>query len=101
MAELSETEATQIREEISNQTAFTRDITRILIAEGGKLSGQEVKDRLETYYPEVNHGRLYPNLDRVVESGLAKKGTRDRRTNTYQVTQKGKRFIEAINQIGE
>ncbi|ELY99975.1 hypothetical protein C480_19519 [Natrialba aegyptia DSM 13077] len=44
---------------------------------------------------EINHGRLYPNLDDLVDKGLLKKGERDKRTNMYTVTQRGRREIEA------
>jgi DNA-binding PadR family transcriptional regulator len=46
--------------------------------------------RAEAYYePGINHGRLYPNLDTLVEKGLIEKGERDRRTNFYRTTRRG------------
>ena len=51
---------------------------------------------LEDYYEgEVHHGRLYPNLDELVDKGLVEKGTIDRRTNYYTLTQRGQREINA------
>jgi DNA-binding PadR family transcriptional regulator len=37
---------------------------------------------------------LYPNLDTLVEKGLVDKGQRDRRTNFYTLTRRGRREIE-------
>ena len=55
-----------------------------------------VKDELEDYYEKkIHHGRLYPNLDTLVAKGLVEKGQRDRRTNYYSLTQRGRREIEA------
>jgi DNA-binding PadR family transcriptional regulator len=44
---------------------------------------------------EIHHGRLYPNLDTLVEKGLVEKSQRDRRTNEYTTTRRGIREIEA------
>ena len=38
---------------------------------------------------------MYHNLDTLVEKGLVEKGTIDRRTNSYAITQRGRREIEA------
>jgi len=42
---------------------------------------------------EVNHGRLYPNLDELVNRGLLEKGERDNRTNWYALTEAGAQAI--------
>ena len=34
----------------------------------------------------VNHGRLYQNLDMLVEDGWVSKGKKDQRTNAYATT---------------
>jgi DNA-binding PadR family transcriptional regulator len=58
--------------------------------------GLAIKDELEQYYEgEVNHGRLYPNLDELVTKGLVEKGEKDRRTNVYYLTQRGERELDA------
>ena len=58
--------------------------------------GLAIKDELEQYYEtEIHHGRLYPNLDTFVEKGLVEKGQIDRRTNSYEVTQRGHREVDA------
>ena len=52
--------------------------------------GLAVKRELESYYGEsVNHGRLYPNLDDLVDKGLVEKGQLDKRTNEYAATELG------------
>ena len=43
---------------------------------------------------KVNHGRLYPNLDELVEIGLISKSMVDRRTNEYETTKTGREVIE-------
>jgi DNA-binding PadR family transcriptional regulator len=71
-------------------TAFQRDLLYVV---GGldRPHGLAVKAELEEYYDaEVNHGRLYPNLDDLVEMGLMEKGERDRRTNYYDLTEAGR-----------
>ncbi|MDR5657734.1 helix-turn-helix transcriptional regulator [Halodesulfurarchaeum sp. HSR-GB] len=58
--------------------------------------GLEIKDELEKVYEgEIHHGRLYPNLDTLVTKGLVDKGTIDKRTNSYELTRRGRREIEA------
>lgn len=53
--------------------------------------GSAIKEQLEDYYEnEIHHGRLYPNLDVLVE-----KGEKDRRTNAHSITRRGTREIEA------
>lgn len=70
-------------------TGFQRDVLYV-IAGADEPSGQDVKDVLDRYYgSEINHGRLYPNLDTVVNKGLVEKGTIDRRTNYYAITEAG------------
>ena len=76
-------------------TAFQRDL---LVAITGleKPHGLAVKDELKEYYEnEIHHGRLYPNLDTLVDEGLVEKGQIDRRTNQYELTDRGKRELDA------
>lgn len=76
-------------------TGFQRDL--LMVAAGLEdPHGLAIKDELENYYEgEIHHGRLYPNLDTLVEKGLLEKGTKDRRTNVYSLTRRGRREIEA------
>jgi len=54
------------------------------------MYGLAIKRQLESYYDsEVNHGRLYPNLDDLVEEGLVEKSELDKRTNQYALTDTG------------
>ncbi len=74
-------------------TGFQRDLMYV-IANNDQPSGQNIRRSIEPYYDgNVNHGRLYPNLDALVEDGYVVKGTQDQRTNFYEMTQKGKDAI--------
>ena len=75
-------------------TGFQRDLLYV-IAGAEQPSGQDVKEETEQYYSsEINHGRLYPNLDTVVNKELVEKGQLDRRTNYYAITDDGEQVIE-------
>ena len=75
-------------------TGFQRDLL-YTIAGLDKPHGLAIKDELEGYYEkEIHHGRLYPNLDTLVDKGLVEKGDKDRRTNFYTLTRRGRREIE-------
>ena len=75
-------------------TAFQRDL--LYTVNGlNEPHGLAVKDELENYYEkEIHHGRLYPNLDALVEKGMVKRGVKDRRTNSYSVTRRGQQEIK-------
>jgi len=76
-------------------TGFQRDLL-YTIAGQDEPHGLAIKDELEDYYEgEIHHGRLYPNLDTVVDKGLVEKGEVDQRTNFYTLTRRGRREIEA------
>jgi len=76
-------------------TGFQRDLLYV-IAGQDQPHGLAIKDELEEYYEqEIHHGRLYPNLDALVDKGLVEKGELDRRTNYYAETQRGQRELEA------
>lgn len=79
-------------------TAFQRDL--LYVTEGleneSAPHGLAIKERMDQDYSgEINHGRLYPNLDELVEKGLLEKGTIDKRTNSYSVTDRGRREVQA------
>jgi len=79
-------------------TGFQRDLLYV-IAGADQPSGQDVKDEVETYYnSEINHGRLYPNLDTLVNKDLVEKGQLDRRTNYYELSDQGHQAIEERRQ---
>jgi len=73
-------------------TAFQQNILVILAEE--PMYGLAIKRHLEDYYgTEVNHGRLYPNLDDLVEMGLIEKSELDKRTNQYELTEEGENAV--------
>jgi len=75
-------------------TGFQRDL--LYVIEGAdRPSGQDIKEEIETYYSsDINHGRLYPNLDTLVNKELVEKGELDRRTNYYAISDRGRQAIE-------
>jgi len=80
------------REAARELTAFQRNILTVLAEE--PRYGLAIKRELESYYGvEVNHGRLYPNLDDLVNEGFVEKSALDKRTNEYALTDAG---VEAV-----
>ena len=76
-------------------TGFQRDLLYVITGMD-RPSGQEILDDINDYVDQpVTHGRLYPNLDALVEEGLVEKGQLDRRTNYYALTPKGKQALES------
>lgn len=70
-------------------TGFQRDILYVVVGLEEPY-GLAIKEELDEYYEqEINHGRLYPNLDELVNKGLLEKGELDKRTNLYTVTERG------------
>ena len=60
-------------------------------------SGQDIRRYVDAcpFHPSpMNHGRLYPNLETIVEAGLVEKGEHDARTNYYEITDDGKDKLE-------
>lgn len=75
-------------------TGFQRDCLYVISGNEG-AKGLTIKADLDDYYgEEINHGRLYPNLDTLVEKGLVSKGKLDDRTNEYSLTRRGERELE-------
>jgi len=76
-------------------TGFQRDLLYV-IAGLEDPHGLAIKQELEEYYEsEIHHGRLYPNLDTLVEKGFVEKGELDQRTNFYTLTRRGRRELDA------
>lgn len=87
---------------LADLTGFQRDLLNAIAATGGTPDaiddscpyGLAVKRQIEEWRGyEINHGRLYPNLDALVDAGYVSKHKHDRRTNGYRVTKKG---VDAI-----
>ena len=79
-------------------TAFQRDILYVIAGLDDETPpyGLAIKEELDRDYSgEINHGRLYPNLNELAEMGLVEKGSVDDRTNSYGLTEHGHREIEA------
>ena len=78
----------ETRTDVRDLTAFQKNILTVLGEEA--RYGLAIKRELEDYYgQEVNHGRLYPNLDDLVNKGLVEKSELDKRTNEYALTDDG------------
>jgi len=86
-------------EQLDNQlSAFQRDllveIARLESADK-RSYGLAIKNQLETRYgDEINHGRLYPNLDELDEMEIINKSKIDDRTNEYLLTDTGYEYIK-------
>ena len=79
---------------MNDLTAFQRDLLYI-IAGLEPLHGLAIAEELTDYYnKEIQHGRLYPNLDTLVDKGLVEKEQEDGRTNSYSLTKRGYRELE-------
>lgn len=75
-------------------TGFQRDILYIVAGLGGP-HGSAIRDELEDYYrKDITSGRLYPNLDTLVDKGLVEKDQYDKRTNCYALTDHGRRELD-------
>ncbi|MFP4590237.1 MAG: PadR family transcriptional regulator [Halobacteriales archaeon] len=62
----------------------------LFVLANGADYGLRIKSALQDYYgEEINHGRLYPNLNKLTEGGLLQKSEIDNRTNEYGVTEEG------------
>lgn len=75
-------------EHLFELTSFQRDLLYVITGLSNP-SGQEIKSELQKVIGEITHGRLYPNLDTLVNKGYVEKGKSDRRTNVYEITEKG------------
>ncbi|SIS14751.1 helix-turn-helix transcriptional regulator [Natronorubrum thiooxidans] len=76
----------------SDLTGFQRDCLEAIARlerDDERCHGLGIKQKLEQQYAAVNHGRLYTNLDAVVEYGLVEKSAFDKRTNEYTLTDSG------------
>lgn len=78
---------------MNDLTGFQRDLL-FVISGGNAPSGQEIRAELErSQERNVQHSRLYANLDRLVEGEFIEKNRRDGRTNQYTATEDGRRVV--------
>jgi len=82
-------------------TAFQQQILFVLRRIERGMTGEStscglaIKRELESLHDvDINHGRLYPNLDELVEMGLVEKQMIDRRTNRYSTTEAGRQVVD-------
>ena len=81
-------------------TSFQRDLVYCIAALEGP-SGMEVGRELEEYtVAEVNHGRLYPNLNELVEEGLVEKKKERRPDEPVYAHTTGKRTDQRASTMG-
>lgn len=88
-------ECTTKHDALVDLSAFQRDLLWVISHENAR-KGLALKTDLEDYYGEhIYHGRIYQNLDKLVERNLVVKGARDERTNEYGLTETARRALEA------
>lgn len=83
---------------MDEMTAFKRDLLRELY-HSGPIHGLGIKEILdEKYSSDINHGRLYPNLDQLADLGLVNKNVTaiDDRTHQYELTEEGHNLVEEL-----
>lgn len=60
-----------------------------VLAGNGPMKGVSLKAELEDYYEkEIYHGRMYPNLNTLVDRGLIDKEERDKRTLAFEAARR-------------
>ena len=93
----TQTPTTDGLESFSDLSTFQQEaLLAIAKLEGANTAsyGLAIKRQLEDVYnSDVNHGRLYPNLDDLVTDGLVEKTALDKRTNEYTLTEHGEQFL--------
>lgn len=82
---------------LTDCTAFERDLLYAVRAleQDTPPNGLTIKQHLEAEYDEVNHSRLYQNLDGLADKGLLTKGQKDERTNEYATTDLARSMLDA------
>jgi PadR family transcriptional regulator PadR len=94
MLQMSEATQTKSRP-MHSHTAFRRDILAV-VYDLDAPNGMDIKAELEADYETENltTGRIYPNLDQLVDGGLLDKRSVDERTNAYHVTRRGEHALQ-------
>lgn len=79
-------------------TAFQRDAMRAIhdLDTDPEPNGSDIKRALEAWYDAtITPGRIYPQLDQLVDRGLVQKGKIDDRANSYELTGDGRALLKA------
>lgn len=79
----------------TNVTAFQQQMLAVLAREGPEYGLGIKRAVADVSGEEVNHGRLYPNLDTLVDMGMVEKSERDKRTNEYALTESGRDVVRS------
>lgn len=77
-------------------TAFQRDVLEAIARIDRRNDtpyGLGICEELERDYEDVLHPRLYSSLDGLEELGLVERSAVDRRTNRYDLTDRGRRLL--------
>ena len=82
-------------DELTDLTGFQRDVVLCLGQEGPQKGVSILSWLGEHGYDDPNHGRLYPNLDDLKQQGFVSKTERDKRTNEYALTRRGRAIVDA------
>ncbi len=79
--------------EVHQLTAIQRDL--LFVVRGmSESSGQRIKSELEeTQGRDLLAGRVYTNLNQLVECGYVEKGSKNGRTNEYSLTDAGREAL--------
>jgi DNA-binding PadR family transcriptional regulator len=76
-------------------SAFQRDLLFVVAGLDGP-NGREIGSEVAEYYgEEIQDARLYPGLDTLADKGLVEKREADGRTNSYRLSRRGRRELEA------
>jgi len=83
---------------MNDLSSFQRDML-YCIAGTDEPYGMQIGRELDNYTPsDVNYGRLYPNLNELVEKGLLEKRPKNDRANLYTLTALGADLIKQRRQ---
>lgn len=75
-------------------TGFQRDLLFVAVGKD-EPKGATIRDELAEMYESGNlEGRVYQNLDELVDESLLEKGRKDGRTNYYAATEEAEALIE-------
>lgn len=78
---------------LESLTAFQRDLLAVIASNEGS-SGSEIQTRVEeARREEFQHGRLYRNLDALVDEGYVEK-RKTKSANSYYLTEAGRDRLE-------